>query len=236
MVNAFERYEYKELESSNSDREFVGDKKAKKSDFEINKLSVNESGLLKYSRDQIQKRLEDEVEERIKIVEQKAYKEAFELGLIEGSNQAYNDLKKEIRSKIEDLSQLCDTLKFQRTLLGKQYEKDIIMLIVEICRTVIAKEIESDKKIITNIVLQLLKDIDNDKKVSLFFSRNDYSTITAQDMNINELFKHNVDLYEDEKLSAGDCIIKTEEGVIDATIQVKIEELWNHFEKLLPET
>ena len=85
---------------------FVAETSLISSDFQLNPLAAEQSGIAKLQRDALNDKIEEEALQQLKLVQEKAYKEAYELGLTEGREQAFQDYKVTLEEKIDHLDQM----------------------------------------------------------------------------------------------------------------------------------
>ncbi len=103
-------FEYKprefSLDVSGVGQSFVADDAFKSSDFKIAELIAKQAGISQLENDAHQDRINAQVLERLKEVEERAYREGYELGLTQGTEKAFQDSKQDLLSKSENFEKL----------------------------------------------------------------------------------------------------------------------------------
>lgn len=111
-----------------------------------------------------------------------------------------------------------------------ELEKSITPLALTAAKKIVGREIELDKEVIVDIVKSHLKAVKQSKKIIIWVSRQDFAELDKHKQDLKENFEDlevfSVRLRDD--LSKGSCVIETETGIINATI----ENQWAIIEKV----
>src|ERR1700678_2581196 len=75
-------------------------------DFLISDLAAQQSGVSKLEEERNRGLINDQVLEKLKEVQERAYKEAYDLGHQEGKELAFNEEKTNLSAKLRELDQL----------------------------------------------------------------------------------------------------------------------------------
>ena len=103
-------YEPKEfpLIISDSATGFVSEQDASSSDFKISEIVAEQAGIAKLAKQNLEKKVEEEALKRLKNIEEKAYKEAYDVGLIEGADKAFQERKVDIENGLQRLNEFLE--------------------------------------------------------------------------------------------------------------------------------
>lgn len=161
------------------------------------------------------KRVEAEKADILKMARQEAEqikKEAYD----EGKNQGYKagyaegkkDAYKEYELKLSEINTIKDEIIKEKEKLYDIVEEDAINLVVKICEKVLCDDIGNLKDSISKRVIGALKEMKNSKVINVRVSYDDAETLKGQ---FSEEFK----IIPELRLSKGDFIIETPNGLID---------------------
>ena len=85
-----------------------------------------------------------------------------------------------------------------------------------------------------NLVRNALQHVRNEKQVTIRIPPSQFNMVKSR---VNEILAEYkgvgfIDLVSDERLSTGDCIMESDIGVVDASVDLQLEALQKRFEKL----
>ncbi|MCB0362076.1 MAG: hypothetical protein KDD35_05125 [Bdellovibrionales bacterium] len=218
--------------------EFVSSQDAKASDFRISELVSQQTGIASLKRKGTEDKIEELVLQRIKDIQEKSYREAYDLGLIEGSEKAFGEKQAEIEDKLASLDALLDQFEGIKQRLMAENERQIIEMVVQVAGRIALKQIEEDPQSILYTLEMVMADVHKEEEVRLSLSASDSSTIELfrqkSDKKAQE-FKH-LKLEINENIRAGGCILETNYGIIDATIEQRVERVLLAMRERMPKT
>jgi type III secretion protein L len=111
-------------------------------------------------------------------------------------------------------------------------ENTIADIIVKGIKKIIG-DLDTDK-VALNLVKSVLKNLRNEKMIKVRISSDEYDYVNEHMKSITSEYKtvQFIDLVSDHRLKAGDCILESELGVIDSSLDIQIEALKRQFSKL----
>ncbi|MEW6379322.1 MAG: FliH/SctL family protein [bacterium] len=156
-------------------------------------------------------------------------------GLAQGLSQGREEGRKECRKEIRDrLLPLEDTLKrlinrieqVQQIILTKQ-EQEIIQLCIEMARKIIHTEISQNREIILANLREGLKFVGNHKVTGIKLNPRDLDRIHQAQEEISQSFLNldGVSLEGDPGILPGGCLIQTDLGYVDASMETQLRAL-----------
>jgi len=157
-------------------------------------------------------------------IKEEAQKEGYENGLQEA--------QQDIKQLTEALSQFFDT----KTQVYEELAPEILEISVEVAKKIIKKEIETDRHILINTVIEALDNISkNEKKITIRVSTEDFEI--AQN-SIPEIMsttqtEAKIIVVADDKIIQGGALIETSNGIIDATFETQLRILEEAFKKIV---
>ena len=180
-----------------------------------------------YQVDRLLKKVEDEAEEllnaakaRVTDIEiearDKGYNEGYEKGRAEGF--------KEVASLMESMGETIRSLSEARDVFFQKAEKEMIDLIVFTVGEVIEKEVKSDPSIIHNIIRETLKEVTSAQTVTIKLNPADLSLGKELTGELIEKYEkiQGVNFKEDPSIMPGGCLVETNIGMLDATMETKL--------------
>ncbi|AEA34161.1 FliH/SctL family protein [Hippea maritima] len=172
----------------------------------------------------------EEALKQAQLIKEQAKKEGFELGYKDGYEKGLNDAKGVFDKTVADytskmqqaIEKLIDTAKD----ISKRYEElenVATDMVLNIAKKVIAKELDSDRDIIKNMVREAMG-LSEARKIKLKLNPEDAEVLKDVSLDKNKT----VEVVEDKNLSRGSVIIEEENGnVIDASVNTKLDQIKN---------
>ncbi|MEX0961432.1 MAG: FliH/SctL family protein [Simkaniaceae bacterium] len=143
-----------------------------------------------------------ENEEECRLLREKAKEEGFQEGLKQ-LNEKILKLDDKIRQVHHEMNQW------------------ILPLALKAAKKILGRELEMHSEAIVDIVLQALKPVKDASKIKILVSKEDLETLENQKAQFKNLLEH-VDVLKIEErsdLDKGDCVIETEGGIINASLE-----------------
>ena len=145
---------------------------------------------------------------------QKAKEQGFEEGLEKFNEQIFflSDQLKALRLNIQQI---------------------VLPIALKSAKKIVAKELETFPETIVDIVMQAIHPVTESHQVTIFVSKEDKEILDTQKPRIKEILGHAeiITIQEKSDIQPGGCVIKTEGGMINATIENQWRALENAFEK-----
>jgi flagellar assembly protein FliH len=216
--------------------EFISGQAKSTSDFQINPLAAEQAGIAKLQRDAMNDRVEEEALKQLKSVEEKAYKEAFELGLVEGREQAFQEKKQLLHEKIQHMDEIMAMLEGLKTKVVADHEAHIIRLIFEIASRIAMREIKQDPTSILPVILQVVQDAQSEEQITVRLSQDDFLFLEKMREKTGKTAEalRRVRLEAAEGVRSGGCLLESNYGSIDATVETRVSRAWEALEARAP--
>ncbi|MCB0385768.1 MAG: hypothetical protein KDD43_10275 [Bdellovibrionales bacterium] len=143
------------------------------SDFVISELVAAQTGIADIQRKGVEDKIEEIALQRMQEIEERAYKEAYDLGLIEGSERAFAEKKSELEGRLDQLDQLLKMFDEVKKTLMADNERQLMELLVQVAGRIALAEIEEDPESILKTMDMVLEDIHKDESVTIYLSKQD---------------------------------------------------------------
>ncbi len=231
-------------------------KKEMQDKFEIKKFSfdnfVKEENLKKEKRKKEEKKekdkeifegkkennLETEEEKRKKVEEgykdgyEKGYNEGYEKGYKEGFDKGLKDGDEKIKELIERYKETLEKLNSLREKVYEEAQSEMILIVKEALKKIVSAEIKSSEEFILNVIKETTKNIIDSKKIVIKVSSEDYKFLTSNREKLDSLLSgKEIEIVEDPGITRGGCLIQTDMGEVDSTVETKLEEVLNILEE-----
>ena len=162
-------YKLKEfpLSISKPAQDFVNQQEGESSDFKISDLIAKQAGMSDLQRKNAEAKIEEMALQRLKEVEEKAYKEAYELGMIEGTSKAFDEKKIELEERISKFDEVLNKFNEIKILLMKENESALVKIMYYMAEKIALKEISQDKENIMRVLMLIIEDVQEDDRMVL---------------------------------------------------------------------
>lgn len=160
-----------------------------------------------------------EAEENASLIEQAAHDR--------GLSQAEAKISAQVAAQVADLrEQLAATIAEVANLYGAiaaQAERELVELALEIAKKVVHREVTIDREVALTLARVTLERLDSRAVAALHLHPEDCAYVSA---NLEKLDFHGaIELVEDRSITAGGCLVRTQNGDIDARIDQLFDEI-----------
>lgn len=157
--------------------------------------------------------IQSSLEEYKRMIYKKTYDEAFELGRLDGANAGQEEMKKQFQA----LKNIYKTLSLYESMIDEHVCKEIGSLALSMAKRIVEKEISNDGDYVLNLIETGLKKLPkHDGSIQVLMSPKDFEFVQE---GLEKIEHALIEFLVDESLSIGDVVIKTNDSLIDATLQ-----------------
>ena len=169
------------------------------------------------------------VSDQISLAEEEYHRrldESYQRGLADGKNLAERGLINVFRA----LRTAAETVQALREKALRESEDELLHLIVMVARKVILKEVSQDRSILSEVVRNALSGLSERDRITIRLNPDDYALATSgrDDVIAIEAASDRMVLKADPSVISGGCMIDTEMGTLDATIDAQLDEIYRH--------
>lgn len=164
-------------------------------------------------------------------IREEAKKEGFNVGYVDGNGKGYSEGLEMAESRYAEqfraLEEERAVLAQERKELEETIQPRIIDTILDVIGQVTGIVYENNRDILIHLINRVLQDVEASNEYIIRVSREDYEFVvsrqsklycaTAKDVNI--------EVTEDSELTAGKCIIETDGGIFDCSLDVQMDQL-----------
>ncbi len=175
----------------------------------------------------------DEVEQ----IEQEAYDKGFQAGIKKAYEENREEGTRKLVPAIDAFEMSVKELTAARTLTYKNCEAELMELLNTLSKRIIHRELSRSNEFILDVIREALKELTQQEKITIRLNSADLEYAESFKP---ELFKElrnvkSLSFESDDSLERGGCVIETNFGEIDSTVDSKIIELEKSILKQKPE-
>ena len=233
--------------SSSSAREFMR-RKAEEPDsgFQIDRNVAWLSGVDRIEHESIETQAAKLALEKIEELREASFAEAFEQGLWEGGEKAFAESKSEYERRLVELDRVLSSIAGMKSELLAHNEAHLIKLLLHMANRLAMGEIRARPEIILSVIEKAVAAARSDERVRVRVSQSDHQLIMAmregaanvvgslEELDALKDIK-GIEIVPSEAVEPGGCIVETNYGSVDASIEKRLERLWSAMEPHIPE-
>lgn len=210
-------------------REFVALQSGKENpNFHIDRIVAQQTGVAELERISLEEKVEREALAKLKEIEENAYQAAYQLGLDEGKEKAFQENSAHMTEKLAHFEELITSISNLKSELVSFNETHLIKLIYYIASKIALKEIAENPELVMPLIRQSIESAQSEEKVTVRLSPSDYVFVEENRERVGremEILKK-VKLDQGENVRSGGCVVETNYGVVDATIEQRLNRMW----------
>ncbi len=158
-----------------------------------------------------------------------ALKEAFSKGFVEGENSGSLSERQRIEPALEALNASVGDLQRYRDSLSAHFEKASVELAIAIAQKIVCHEVSINKQTIVDVLKKAAKETGGSEILKIRINPSDLQVLQEEGLSPSDLNALDATLEGDSALSSGSCVIETDFGCVDATIEHQLETLEEAF-------
>lgn len=164
------------------------------------------------------------MQENISSIEQEAYEKSF----AQGEKDGFEFGEKKVIKVIENIENLFNEMVSLKHDVLKQYEREIIDLTFAVAEKIVHHEVRSKESVIKNAIFEALELAVEKSKVVFNVNPDDYDYVEKLRPELFNQSKRikSIVVTSDPGVTRGGCYLETPYGNIDATIESKLEKIY----------
>ena len=225
LAIAFEPLNF-EGQLSDQAMEYVNNKDSRGA-FRVDKVLSEFTGIEELEKKSLQQDIADQALALSQEVQEEAHREAYQIGKKEGTEQAYQEEKNRIEDELKSIRDMVHELREVKNDMILKNEKQIVALCFYIAKRLLMKEIETNEGYVVSLIRKVVEVAQSEEDLTIRVSHEDFEWIEAhresvfKDLDLDSSTK----IEEDSMVNRGGVIVETGHGVIDATIEQRLEKL-----------
>ncbi len=169
-------------------------------------------------------RLIEEARAKAEQIKQTAYEE----GHAEGYEAGVNEGKASVETMKSDLSARADELENDYQNKITALEPQFVDALTDIYEHIFKVDLNTYRNVVASLLTDAINNSDGARNIIIHISRDDFHNIIAQKEEIlteTGMLEDNVDFVQDATLGPASCLIETENGVFDCSLETELKEL-----------
>jgi flagellar assembly protein FliH len=224
-----------QLESSLQARNYVEQRKISKNQFKMADVIRMQTGVKEIEDSSSEEKVRAKVLEELKLVQEKAFAEAYQLGMQEGIKKAFSEKTQDIEVGLQQMDAMINSIVLLKKELVRFNESHLVKLLYHIAARIAGKELELDQNTVVGFIKQAVEKAQSEEEITLNVSMDQFKFVedlkngTGRDME----FLKKVKLVPNESVKTGGCIVQTNYGEIDARTSERVDKLWEQLSETL---
>lgn len=210
--------------------------KKKGSDFRMNDAVRIQTGIDQVEKTSDEETVEVAALEKLKLIQEAAYEEAYQLGLEEGRKAAFEKVSSEISERMESLDVLLTGIKELKTEMTSFNESHLIQLTFQMAARLAKTSLEGNNEAMVQILRDAVSLSQDEENITVRVSQSQFEFLeelkkeTGRELE----FLKRIRFEPSDEVSDGGCIVETNYGEVDARIEQRIEQLWAVLSENIP--
>ncbi|PIS10964.1 MAG: flagellar assembly protein [Bdellovibrio sp. CG10_big_fil_rev_8_21_14_0_10_47_8] len=208
---------------------YLEGRKSKISDFKMSDVIRVQTGVQGIEENDLEVRIEQQVLEKLKDVQESAYKEAYKLGLDQGRHEAFQKMKEQIEARLGQLDELLLGIKDLKKILIQHNETHLVELAFHMAQRLAHAESKANPEVVVQVMKEAIEMAQLEENITVDVSSEQFAFLEElQKENGRDMeFLKKIKLQPQEGISAGGCVIHTNYSEIDARFEERVGKLWS---------
>jgi len=206
------------------------------SDFRMNDAIRIQTGINDVEKISESEKVEVAALEKLKGVQEAAYKEAFQLGLDEGRKQAFSKFSADITEQMQVLDKTLNAMKDIKKELAGFNEAHLMKLVYQMASRIAKVELEGNNEAIVKILRDAVGLSQDEENITVRVSATQFEFLEKVKLETGREFEFTkrMKFEPSTEIADGGCIVETNYGEVDARIEQRLEQLWSVLSESLP--
>ncbi len=180
----------------------------------------------------------EELKNKIAQVEKSSYDNGLQQGLQKGLKDGYQKAKQEMDSQVEGLkvqtTQVINEVVNQKVNIFKQAERVVVDIILGFVKRVVNTEIKTNPDVIKGVTKKALEHIESIQNLTIKVNPLDIKKVKDEIQFWSPVNKNieKASVEEDSRIAQGGCVISTEAGTVDASVETQLDIIENYINKI----
>ncbi len=212
------------------------EQKARGSDFRLNETIRIQTGVDEIEKASEEEKVEARALELLKDVQENAYKEAYDLGLSEGREEAFMKYSKEIEEKLGDIENLLKSLEEAKTEVLNFNEAHMVQLIFQIANKLAHVEVEKNDQSLIEVLRSAVTLAQDEENVTVRVATSQFEFVEEVKKQSGRQFEFlkKIKFEPSDEITKGGCIVETNYGEVDARVEQRVQSLWETLVENIP--
>jgi flagellar assembly protein FliH len=228
-----------EIDDTTSDiaKDYVAVDAFRTKSFKISELVARQTGILQMETDKQQDKVNSQVLDRLKEVQEKAYSEGYALGLKEGTEKAFQESQAVLLERLHNMEELLKRIETLKSRLLVDNEGALIRLVFLVASKIAIRDLSEGGDAVKGILASVVGEVQADETVVVKLSPEDLQFMEELQQKTGQKIEslERVKLVAQPEIARGGCLIETEFGTVNATVEERVERVWQALQSRIPQ-
>lgn len=204
---------------------------AARNNFKVDDIVSNARGLTLQEKNDLEKKINDEVQKRLELAYQDAYREGLEKGRAEGHEESLRELQQVVTQRMEELNSLLTEVQQQSTQLLDKNRQEVYEFIKRFTKWIVLKEV-NEKTYLETLLEKLILELNARKNLIIKVGKANFSqmpeVVAAVESRLGQLSNVRIEIVPE--ISYPGIILEAENGLIDGSLEGVFQNIDKIFE------
>ncbi|WP_406946190.1 flagellar assembly protein FliH [Halobacillus sp. SY10] len=181
-------------------------------------------------REQLIRSTEEEIEslkatwqEEKKVIENEAYQKGMDQGFRQGHKEGYDALQ----NKLSQANDIIQQAKASHDRMVTNSERSIVEVAMKTAEKILNVKLEEDPTLFLPVVKKVIEEVKGQPEVALYVHPEKYDFVHKQSDELERLItpSSHLSIYAEEELDPDACIVESQFGRLDGSIDTQLSEL-----------
>lgn len=224
-----------DLGTPNQALDYLNSKK-EGSDFRMDEVIRIQTGVDKIEKVSEEEKIEVKALEKLKEIQEQAYKEAYDLGLEEGRKKAFEEHSAQIDDHIQQFAAVLQTMTTMKQQMLAFNEAHLVQVMFQMASRLCHQNLENNNPAIVEIIRKSVGLAQDEEEIVIRVSPQQFEFLETlkKETNRDYDFLRKVKLEPSHDVKSGGCVVETNYGEVDARIEQRINQLWEGLSDNMP--
>jgi len=206
------------------------------------RIRCRENKIIKDAEEKASQIMDDAKQKSLEVREaarEEGYKtgleEGYEKGIQEGQAKGRQQGLDTAREMIEEALEIKQRALETKERIVKEAEEEIIRIVMEIARKIVGEQFKTDREAILGPVKKALEKCAFSARVIMKVSPEDYDVVELSKSRLMAEIEgiSQIEIIAEDTLSQGSCLLETDAGFINSSLEVQLDRIEEAFRELL---
>lgn len=213
----------------------TAERQDKGSRFRLSELTRQQTGLHDLEKAKFEELVENRTLERLQEIQEAAYREAFELGMVEGRKEAFLKNDAVIQEKLANLDLLMTSVERIKIDMLEFNEAHLVQLAFHIAQRLAGHEISVSPEATLQILRQSVEIAQSEEELTVVVAPEQLEFLEQLKTQSGREFEFmkKLKFEPDPSVGHGGCVIRNNYGEIDSRFAERVDKLWEALKESL---
>ncbi len=224
-----------ELGTPSQALDYLNEKK-QGSDFRMNDVIRVQTGVDKIEESDVQRMIEERAIGKLKEIQEEAYKAAYQLGLDEGKNKAFEHHSQIITNHIVEMDKILSSLTTMKKDIFNANENHLMQLMFAMATKIAQHQLEISPEALIEVIRNAVSLAQDEEEIHVQVSKTQFEFISNLKNETSREFEFmkKIKFEANAEIQAGGCLVETNFGEVDSRVEQRVALLWENLKENLP--